>query len=92
MADREHDCDILLDQNLYQDMDSRYAGKTPRHCTTLLGPRFALLRPDFRQGARPWAAHRSARSAADLLGGIDAHNYTAMAMAAVDAARFTGST
>ena len=44
IADRQHDCDVLLDQNLYADMDSRYTGKVPAHCQLLLGPRYALLR------------------------------------------------
>ena len=49
IADRQHDCDVLLDQNLYADMDSRYTGKVPAHCQLLLGPRYALLRDEFRQ-------------------------------------------
>lgn len=49
IADRSHDCDILLDQNLYADMETRYIGKVPSHCQCLLGPRYALLRDEFRQ-------------------------------------------
>jgi len=48
IADRVHDCDILLDQNLYSDMEVRYAGKVPETCQTLLGPKYALLRDEFR--------------------------------------------
>ena len=44
LADRKHDCDLLLDQNLYDDPDTRYAGIVPEHCQLLIGPRFALLR------------------------------------------------
>lgn len=47
LANREHGCDILLDQNLYEGMDERYNGKVPIHCKRLLGPGFALLRPEF---------------------------------------------
>jgi len=47
IADRNHDCDVLLDQNLYHNVDRRYAGKVPEHCRTLLGPRYALLRDAF---------------------------------------------
>lgn len=46
LADRPHDCDLLLDQNL-QAADQRYADLLPPTCRTLLGPRFALLRPEF---------------------------------------------
>jgi UDP-2,4-diacetamido-2,4,6-trideoxy-beta-L-altropyranose hydrolase len=47
LADRNHDCDLLLDQNLVQDMDSRYTESVGDCCRKLLGPRFALLQPDF---------------------------------------------
>ncbi len=49
IADRLHDCDLLLDQNYYANMDSRYKGKVPLYCRLLLGPRYALLRDEFRQ-------------------------------------------
>jgi UDP-2,4-diacetamido-2,4,6-trideoxy-beta-L-altropyranose hydrolase len=45
VADRAHDCDFLLDQNLGEP--SRYQGLLPAAGQTLLGPRYALLRPQF---------------------------------------------
>ncbi|SDP59021.1 UDP-2,4-diacetamido-2,4,6-trideoxy-beta-L-altropyranose hydrolase [Selenomonas ruminantium] len=47
LANREHDCDILLDQNFYLDIESRYQGLVPEHCQMLLGPEHALLREEF---------------------------------------------
>jgi len=47
LANRVHDCDILLDQNYCKGMDTRYDNLTPESCKRLLGPRFALLRPEF---------------------------------------------
>ena len=35
IADRQHDCDMLLDQNFYADMEERYIGKVPQHCKFL---------------------------------------------------------
>ena len=49
LANREHDCDLLLDQNLIEGMEGRYAGKVPAACELLLGPRYALLHPDYRE-------------------------------------------
>lgn len=43
---RNHDCDILLDQNLGAN-PSVYLGCVPKNCQLLLGPKFALLRPQF---------------------------------------------
>jgi UDP-2,4-diacetamido-2,4,6-trideoxy-beta-L-altropyranose hydrolase len=47
LADRPHDCDLLLDQNYYRDLESRYQGRVPGQCVTLLGPGYVLLRPEF---------------------------------------------
>ncbi|MGG2075403.1 UDP-2,4-diacetamido-2,4,6-trideoxy-beta-L-altropyranose hydrolase [Lysinibacillus irui] len=47
LANREHDCDILLDQNYYLNMDNRYKGLVPSTTRLLLGPRYALLREEF---------------------------------------------
>lgn len=43
LADRPHDCDLLLDQNLVADLQTRYSGKVPAGCGLLLGPQYALL-------------------------------------------------
>jgi UDP-2,4-diacetamido-2,4,6-trideoxy-beta-L-altropyranose hydrolase len=48
LADRDHDCEILLDQNLWPGAYERYAERVTTDCHLLLGPRFALLRPEFR--------------------------------------------
>ncbi len=47
LADRPHDCDLLLDQNFFADPQRRYERLLPVHCQRLLGPEFALLRPAF---------------------------------------------
>lgn len=49
LANRPHECDSLLDQNFYQDMPGRYRGLTPPGCRLWLGPKYALLRPEFRK-------------------------------------------
>lgn len=60
LADRPHDCDLLLDGNLgRQAVD--YAGRVPAGCTLLVGARYALLRGQFA-AARPEALRRRARS------------------------------
>ena len=47
LADRPHDCDLLLDQNLVADAENRYEDKVPASCRLLLGPEFALLQPQY---------------------------------------------
>lgn len=86
IADRQHDCDVLLDQNYYSDMHSRYDGKVSAHCVQLLGPRYALLRDEFRQ-LRAQVKPRSGEVKKILVffGGVDADNYTGRALEALAA-------
>jgi len=77
IADRQHDCDILLDQNFYSDMYTRYTDKVPGHCLLLLGPRYALLRAEFgrlREKVKPRTG--PVKRILVFFGGIDADNYT----------------
>lgn len=79
---RRHDCDLLVDQNL--QAEARYEGKLPTSCLSLLGPRFALLREEFRilhERVQP----RDAAVSRILIffGGMDANNHTARAVEAV---------
>jgi len=49
LANRPHDCDLLLDQNFAADAEARYADLLPSQAQCLLGPRYALLRPEYAQ-------------------------------------------
>lgn len=84
LADRPHDCDVLLDQNLGRSMLTRYRDKVPETCRQLLGPRYALLRPEFVEQRR-LSANRSGRICRILIcyGGSDPTNETAKAVQAV---------
>ena len=52
LANRRHECDILLDQNFYLNKDVRYAGLVPEHCKMILGPEYALLREEFYEAKK----------------------------------------
>ena len=47
LANKKHDCDLLIDQNLYEQMNKRYINLVSKNCKKLLGPKYALLRPEF---------------------------------------------
>jgi UDP-2,4-diacetamido-2,4,6-trideoxy-beta-L-altropyranose hydrolase len=47
LADRAHDCDILLDQNLHDSPETRYLDLVSESTRLFIGPRYALLRPEF---------------------------------------------
>jgi UDP-2,4-diacetamido-2,4,6-trideoxy-beta-L-altropyranose hydrolase len=52
LANRSHDCDVLLDQNLCSNYLTRYDHLVPSHARKLLGPQYALLRPEFYEERR----------------------------------------
>lgn len=78
LADRQHDCDLLLDQNLGR-LESDYDRLVPAHCTSLTGPRYALLRPEFA-ALRAYSLQRrqasTLRSLLVTMGGVDKDNAT----------------
>ncbi|OLN24029.1 UDP-2,4-diacetamido-2,4,6-trideoxy-beta-L-altropyranose hydrolase [Domibacillus antri] len=47
LANRPHNCHILLDQNYYLDSEKRYEKLVPHSCMQLIGPNYALLREEF---------------------------------------------
>jgi UDP-2,4-diacetamido-2,4,6-trideoxy-beta-L-altropyranose hydrolase len=46
---REHDCDLLLDQNYSERSAASFEKFVPNTCELLLGPRFALIGEQFRR-------------------------------------------
>ena len=84
LADRLHDCDLLLDQNFYENLESRYDGLVPALCKKLLGPKYALLRSEFRE-ARKNLRKRDGHVKRIMIffGGSDPANETTKALEAV---------
>lgn len=90
LADRPHDVDLLLDQNLGR-LEGDYARWVPPACRLLLGAQYALLRPGFAQ-LRPQSLARRRRQGKlehllIAMGGVDAGNATG---AVLDALPGTG--
>lgn len=48
LANRRHHCCMLIDQNYYVDLERRYENLVPTNCKLFLGPKYAMLRPEFR--------------------------------------------
>lgn len=84
LADREHDCDILVDHGFHADMVGRYQKLVPLDCVQLLGPRFALLRQPFCAAAS--GRHVRSGKVQRLLvtfGGADTHDATSLVIDAI---------
>jgi UDP-2,4-diacetamido-2,4,6-trideoxy-beta-L-altropyranose hydrolase len=77
LADRLHKCDLLLDQNLGRN-EADYVDFVPRDCKLLIGPKYALLRPEFAQ-ERDYSLNRRSnqfqvKRLLVALGGVDVDN------------------
>lgn len=84
LADREHDCDVLLDQNLLENMEQRYHDKLPPDAIALLGPQYALLQPDYRRLHVEAPVRRGpVRRIFVFFGGADIHDLTGRTLAAL---------
>jgi UDP-2,4-diacetamido-2,4,6-trideoxy-beta-L-altropyranose hydrolase len=84
LAGREHDCDILLDQNYYRNFETRYQGLVPADCRQLLGPKYALLRLEFKTARQSLRVRdNSIKRILVFYGGSDPTNETAKALEAV---------
>ncbi|MCU1723873.1 UDP-2,4-diacetamido-2,4,6-trideoxy-beta-L-altropyranose hydrolase [Pseudomonas sp. 5P_5.1_Bac1] len=81
LADRPHDCDLLLDQN-FTASAALYHGWVPAACQILAGPRHALLRPAFRE-LRPAAQAGPSRVLVSF-GGFDQAGMTLRTLQALD--------
>lgn len=87
LADRSHDCDVLVDQNLVADMASRYSRRVPGRTTQLLGPRFALLDGEFAR-LHPGVGPRTvARRMLAFFGASDPHELCGRLFEALSKAR-----
>jgi UDP-2,4-diacetamido-2,4,6-trideoxy-beta-L-altropyranose hydrolase len=81
LADRDHDCDLLLDQNLVAGWPHRYEARIPERCACLLGPKYALLQPEYAE-LHPRTPPRSPPISRIMayFGGADNQNLTGLAI------------
>jgi len=87
LADRTHGCDLLLDQNLAR-IEKHYRPLVhSESCRLLLGPRFALLRPEFAERRAMSLLRREDQAFEHILvsmGGVDQNNVTEVVLKALE--------
>ena len=86
LADRRHDCDLLLDQTFGRD-ERDYQPLVPEHCTILTGSCYALLRSEFAEWREYSLQRRQELQLKQLLitlGGVDKDNVTGKVLAALN--------
>lgn len=78
LADRKHDCEILLDQTFGRSKQD-YQDLVPDHCKVLCGTTYALLRPEFSKWRQYSLERRKNNTLEHILvnlGGVDKDNLT----------------
>lgn len=84
LADRNHHCDVLLDQNLYNESFDGYRELVPAHCQLMIGPKFAILRDEFiQQRAKLRKRSGVVQRIVVYFGGFDFFNYTTLGIQAL---------
>src|SRR6266404_1124497 len=73
LANRTHDCDILLDPNLHDSPKNRYMGLVGAETRIFVGPQYALLRPEFERVA-PRTRDQGIQRMLAFFGGSDPSN------------------
>lgn len=83
LANRNHDCDLLLDQNFYLE-NNRYTGLINKDCQQLLGPKYSLLRSEFAKAKRKQLPKNGRiRNILVFFGGSDVNNETCKVLEAL---------
>jgi UDP-2,4-diacetamido-2,4,6-trideoxy-beta-L-altropyranose hydrolase len=85
LADRPHQCNLLLDQNLGRQPQD-YANLVSVSCKVLVGPQYALLRPEFA-ALRTYSLQRRQQPVLKqvliTMGGVDQSNATCQVLQAL---------
>ena len=93
LFNRKHDCDILLDQNLGVKKIF-YKNLINKDCKTLLGTKYAILRPEFLEYRKKIFHKRKLTKNINKLlinfGGSDVKNYSLKALKMVEKSSFKG--
>jgi UDP-2,4-diacetamido-2,4,6-trideoxy-beta-L-altropyranose hydrolase len=94
LAERPHECDLLLDQNAARNPGD-YKALVPIACEVLCGPEFALLRPEFAELRSRSLARRASAVVERILvslGGVDKDNATGTVLDALNESSLSGET
>jgi len=84
LANRHHNCDVLLDQNFSEEGEAKYIGLVSHECRLLVGPRYALLNPEYALfRTKPKARDGRVSKVFVYFGGSDPHKMTEVALDAL---------
>lgn len=84
LANRKHECDLLLDQTYSVQGEERWKNLIPKECKLLVGPKHAIFRPEFIEAHRH-LRRRNGKVKRILIafGGVDVPNATSITLDAL---------
>ena len=89
LANRKHDCELLLDQNALPNFESRYDGLVSKTCVKLLGPKYLIIRDEFIEARRLLRKrHEKIENLLVFMGGSDPTNETMKILEALEDFQF----
>lgn len=91
LANRKHNCHVLIDANLSKHSSERYTSLVPQDCVRLIGPKYALLREEFYQAIQKNIT-RNLKHVLVCFGGSDPTNTTSTALQALAQVKELGLT
>tara|TARA_B100000963_G_C22638321_1_gene678888 strand:- start:304 stop:1383 length:1080 start_codon:yes stop_codon:yes gene_type:complete len=92
LVDREHYCDVLLDQTFGRKI-SEYSGMVPKHCKVFTGVKYSLLRDEFAQRRAESLLRRDNGRIKNIfvsMGRMDKDNYTSIVLEKLKNCQFEG--
>ncbi len=93
LANRKHNCDILLDQNIGSKVED-YENLVGKNCEILAGTKYCLLREEFLELRQKALEKRSTtKNIANILvnfGGSDLKNHSLNALQEIEKSKFSG--
>tara|TARA_S200000501_G_C20860044_1_gene759338 strand:- start:158 stop:1228 length:1071 start_codon:yes stop_codon:yes gene_type:complete len=90
LANRDHNCDFLIDQNFRNDNLSCYKALVPENCKTLLGLRYAILSSEYLDYRNKISSRDGVINRALVyFGGTDWQNMTLLALKTLSKPKFS---
>lgn len=76
LADRLHDCNLLIDHGIFPNSEERYKDLVPKYCKKLLGAKYALLDPEYANFRKKTLPRKNFNNLLIFFGGSDLENLT----------------
>ena len=89
LANRKHDCDLLIDQNYYENFENRYDFISSKNTVKLLGPKYAIIRDEFKEiPKKQFQTDSKIKNILISFGGVDPTNECTKALKSIMSLQF----